>query len=164
MIMSDKPKKMSYRQKQSLTFIEQDDPPFLQKMKEKLGYRVHKIEDKFEQDESKDDDKLDRDDIQNMREEDRPQIVVLNPGTDISAEELDVEIEKAAEEEDRKKIMEGKIVFRKPEKRISTDDDSIDSNRTSCNKRLKETSERCNDRKQNVNSKRLLSFRDDYDE
>lgn len=71
-----------------------------------------------------------------MRDEERPQIVVTNPSTDMSQEELDEEIKQHREEEDRefylkpalrptpnclkpsgKKIEEGRIVFRKPEKR-----------------------------------------------
>ena len=44
--MTDKNKKLNYQQKQSLKFVEQADPPFIAKIKEKLGFREHKIEDK----------------------------------------------------------------------------------------------------------------------
>lgn len=43
--MSKKNKKLTYHQKQSIAF-EQKDPPFLAAIKEKLGYRETKIEDK----------------------------------------------------------------------------------------------------------------------
>jgi len=109
-------KKLTYQQRQSLKFIQQEDPPFITKMKKQLGFRETKIEDKFK---PEDDPSLalDDDDILNMREEERPQIVVLDPIKDISSEQLSKEIAKAKEEDDRKKIDEGKIVFRKPEKR-----------------------------------------------
>jgi DNA-binding MarR family transcriptional regulator len=44
--MPPKDKKLNYKQRQSLTFIQQSDPPFVKKIKEKLGYRESKVEDK----------------------------------------------------------------------------------------------------------------------
>lgn len=35
--MGEKP--LSHRQKSSLKFVEQDDPPFIKQMKTKMGYR-----------------------------------------------------------------------------------------------------------------------------
>lgn len=67
---------------------------------------------------------MEEDDIRNLKEEDRPQVVVLNEKTDISQAEFDKEVEKKQEENDRKLIEEGKITFKKPAKR--TNDESVE--------------------------------------
>lgn len=103
-------------------------------MKEKLGYRETQIEDKvcclpsflllqaacFQYEEHVSDDEgtsRDPDDIRNMKEGERPAVVVLDPKSDITVEELDVEVLKKRDEDERRMIEEGKITFKKPEKR-----------------------------------------------
>lgn len=44
---SGKPeKKLNYKQKSNIRFVDESDPPFLRAMKEKLGYQEPTIEDK----------------------------------------------------------------------------------------------------------------------
>lgn len=49
-----------------------------------------------------DDDARDPDDITNMSESERPTVVVIDPKKDISVDQLDEEVRKKNEEEDRK--------------------------------------------------------------
>ncbi|VDL65840.1 unnamed protein product [Nippostrongylus brasiliensis] len=121
--MAQKP--LTYKQKSGIAFIEQDDPPFIKAMKMKMGYKEPpKLEDK---------------------------VVVLNPETDLSKEEMNKELAVKQKEEDDRKIAEGKITFKKPIKRSSETDGE-----------MKEKKKRCDEVKQ-LNS-RLLSFGDDEDE
>jgi hypothetical protein len=152
-----KDKKLTYRQKASISFVDQEDPPFLQQMKKKVGFRETKIEDKFATDDVDDDNEVDRDDIRNMKEEDRPQVVVLDPETNITTAELDEEIRKKEEEDDKKKIEEGKIVFRKPQKRPAEN-----SENESNEKKKKEQTPPTNKSAGKTHS-RLLSFGDEDD-
>nr|CAD2177358.1 unnamed protein product [Meloidogyne enterolobii] len=89
-------------------------------MKQKLGYKEYTVDDKFtkEDEEKSDHSGDDEDDIRNVPAERRPQIVVLEPGKDLTNEQLQKEIDKKREEEDKQKILQGKITFRKPEKTI----------------------------------------------
>ncbi|WKX90051.1 hypothetical protein Q1695_009132 [Nippostrongylus brasiliensis] len=151
--MAQKP--LTYKQKSGIAFIEQDDPPFIKAMKMKMGYKEPpKLEDKFDSPEdsaSTSDDPSDE--LLATKEEDRPQVVVLNPETDLSKEEMNKELAVKQKEEDGsdRKIAEGKITFKKPIKRSSETDGE-----------MKEKKKRCDEVKQ-LNS-RLLSFGDDEDE
>jgi hypothetical protein len=40
------PRKMNYRERQSINYQQRADPPFLAQMKKQLGYREYTIEDK----------------------------------------------------------------------------------------------------------------------
>jgi hypothetical protein len=40
------PKKMSYRDRQAITYDQGADPPFLAQMKKQLGYKEYTVEDK----------------------------------------------------------------------------------------------------------------------
>jgi len=118
-------KPLSYREKQGIKFVDNGDPPFIRKMKEQMGYRETQVEDKFEPETKQTkEEELEEDDIRNLKEEDRPQVVVLNEKTDISQVEFDKEVKKKQEENDRKLIEEGKITFKKPVKR--TNDESVE--------------------------------------
>ncbi|KAI6174860.1 DUF4604 domain-containing protein [Aphelenchoides bicaudatus] len=113
---SGKPdKKLTYKQKSNITFVDEADPPFLRAMKEKMGYQEPTVEDKFHEDVS--DDEEDPDDIRNMKEAEKPVIVVLDEKKDLSVEQVDEETRKKREEDDRLKIEQGKITFKKPTKR-----------------------------------------------
>ncbi|KAK0425583.1 hypothetical protein QR680_009272 [Steinernema hermaphroditum] len=99
-------KKLNYKQKQSIAWVDKGDPPFLQKVKAQLGYQEgSKLEDKLASTSSAhfNEDDREEDDILQLKEEDRPQIVVLNPESDLSQKEFDKEAKKRAEEEDSEK-------------------------------------------------------------
>jgi len=160
--------------------VDQGDPPFIAKIKQKTGYREPaKVEDKFVDTPNDGDEPVDKDDIRNLTEEERPAIVVLNPKTDVSGEQLDKEIEKMREEEDRKKIEEGRIIFRKPEKRTAvekTEEKSADAKPTTTSEReesrKRSRPDSCNDptakledgRGGKKTDSRLLSFGEDEED
>ena len=114
----------------------------------------------------------DYDDIRNLKPDERPQIVVLDPLKDISIEGLEKEIQKAKQDEDGKfytvsclwtnyfkarKIEEGKIIFRKPEKRL------IDNSEASQNQEKKVKKNETRENQSEVCNKRLLSFDEEYE-
>uniref|UniRef100_A0A914HTS6 DUF4604 domain-containing protein n=1 Tax=Globodera rostochiensis TaxID=31243 RepID=A0A914HTS6_GLORO len=158
-----KNKKSSFRERKGISYQQGSDPPFLAQFKSKIGYKEWTVEDKFKSDDEGEEEgpSEDRDDIRNMREEERPQVVVLNPSTDLSADELQKEIDKGREEEDRRKILEGKIVFRKPEKRRTEEDKKQKVGKTDEKKSRREAEERPTHQQQD---RRLLSFGDDPNE
>nr|CAD2168164.1 unnamed protein product [Meloidogyne enterolobii] len=127
-------------------------------MKQKLGYKEYTVDDKFtkEDEEKSDHSGDDEDDIRNVPAERRPQIVVLEPGKDLTNEQLQKEIDKKREEEDKQKILQGKITFRKPEKR-SLDSSEI-KEEIDKKKSMKEQSSR------EPVHKRLLSFGNEDEE
>ncbi|KAL3123654.1 hypothetical protein niasHT_005682 [Heterodera trifolii] len=151
-------KTSSYKERKAISYQQGSDPPFLAQFKSKVGYKEWTVEDKF----AKSDDEEEEegannptDDIRKMREEERPQVVVLDPRTDLSAEELQKEIEKGNEEEDKRKIMEGKIVFRKPEKRKTENESGKEGSKEEEEKKRAKKEEKPTQKEQN---RRLLSF------
>ncbi|TKR93878.1 hypothetical protein L596_008252 [Steinernema carpocapsae] len=99
-------KKLTYKQKSSIAWVDNGDPPFLQKMKAQLGFREGpNIEDKMASTSSEHftQDDREEDDILQLKEEDRPQIVVLNPESDLTEKDFSKEAQKRYEEEDREK-------------------------------------------------------------
>ncbi|PIO62867.1 hypothetical protein TELCIR_15557, partial [Teladorsagia circumcincta] len=93
-------KPLTYKQKSGIAFIEQDDPPFIKEMKKKMGYKEPpKLEDKFEGEGPSDFDDV-QTELLRMKEEDRPQVVVLDPETDLSREEMNKELVCKQKEED----------------------------------------------------------------
>lgn len=153
-------KKLSFKEKSSIKFVEQTEPKFLRDMKEKMGFRPPPtISDKFQdgQDAEEQNNDDDLDDIRKMSEEDRPQIVVLNEGTDIDEKDLNKEIEELRKSEDRKKIDDRQIVFRKPVKHQNPSTEENDE--CSKNKKIKNVDK---DKSQPAaNNSRLLSFHND---
>uniref|UniRef100_A0A915P3G4 DUF4604 domain-containing protein n=1 Tax=Meloidogyne floridensis TaxID=298350 RepID=A0A915P3G4_9BILA len=144
----------SYKDRQGITYQQGEDPPFLAQMKQKLGYKEYTVDDKDEEKSEHSGDE--EDDIRNVPVERRPQIVVLEPGKDLTNEQLQKEIDKKREEEDKQKILQGKITFRKPEKR-SLDSSEI-KEEIDKKKSMKEQSSR------EPVHKRLLSFGDEDEE
>uniref|UniRef100_A0A915N1L9 DUF4604 domain-containing protein n=2 Tax=Meloidogyne incognita group TaxID=654580 RepID=A0A915N1L9_MELJA len=148
----------SYKDRQGISYQQGEDPPFLAQMKQKLGYKEYTVDDKF----TKEDEEKsvhsgdDEDDIRNVPAERRPQIVVIEPGKDLTNEQLQKEIDKKREEEDKQKILQGKITFRKPEKRSL--DSSESKEEIDKKKSMKEQSSR------EPVHKRLLSFGDEDEE
>uniref|UniRef100_A0A0K0CV96 DUF4604 domain-containing protein n=1 Tax=Angiostrongylus cantonensis TaxID=6313 RepID=A0A0K0CV96_ANGCA len=69
--MTQKP--LTYKQKAGISFIEQDDPPFIKEMKKKMGFKEPpKLEDKFEEPGPADIDDPEAE-LLRMKEEDRPE-------------------------------------------------------------------------------------------
>ncbi|VDM58765.1 unnamed protein product [Angiostrongylus costaricensis] len=102
--MAQKP--LTYKQKAGISFIEQDDPPFIKEMKKKMGFKEPpKLEDKFEEPGPADIDDPEAE-LLRMKEEDRE--FCFEEKSNISA----------------RKIAEGKITFKKPTKRTTQVDES----------------------------------------
>ncbi|KAI6241437.1 DUF4604 domain-containing protein [Aphelenchoides fujianensis] len=171
---------MTYKQKSSIRFVDESDPPFLRAMKEKMGYQEHKLEDKasgrrwsfsahllrfqFKQDESDEEagPSGDPDDIRNMREGERPEIVVLDPGKHLTVEQVDEEVKRAAEEEDREfrlplaaRSPTGRSRFKKPPKRPTAEADGAEK---------PDEKKKRPDAPPAAPQSRLLSFGDDEEE
>ncbi|KAL1447813.1 hypothetical protein MTO96_028322 [Rhipicephalus appendiculatus] len=130
----------------SVTCVKPSDPPFLKKLKERVGYKEGPSIDTKREHRPVDDVDPDLDD-------EKPVVVVLKAG-DLTAEEAEM---LSRREDDGPS--DGKIMFKKPTKRkdatTPTDGQA---------KRLKEVDK---SRRQQVNSvrdSRLLSFGDDEDE
>lgn len=88
-----------------------------------------------------------------MSESERPTVVVIDPMKHISVDQLDEEVRKKNEEEDRRKIDEGKITFKKPTKRTNSEGDTKGQ---SDEKRQKAETSKSNSK--------MLSFGDNEDE
>uniref|UniRef100_A0A1I7ZR08 DUF4604 domain-containing protein n=1 Tax=Steinernema glaseri TaxID=37863 RepID=A0A1I7ZR08_9BILA len=166
--MDKKQKKLNYKQKSSISWVDNGDPPFLQKMKAQLGYQEGpKLEDKMASTSSAHftEDDREEDDILQLKEEDRPQIVVLNPESDLTEKDFDKEAKKRSEEEDKKLIEEGKITFKKPApKRAAKEDDEEEKEEEEKTEKKKSKLEKAQkEEKLKVNTN-LLSFGDEEEE
>uniref|UniRef100_A0A0K0DTN1 DUF4604 domain-containing protein n=1 Tax=Strongyloides stercoralis TaxID=6248 RepID=A0A0K0DTN1_STRER len=108
--MSKELPSLNYQQRQNLKYVKKDDPPFIQEMMKKIGYQEVTINDKFyTKDNSEDINEEEKDDF-------KPQIVVLDKTKHLTQEEVDKELQKQKEAEDKKLIEEGKIIFRRKKK------------------------------------------------
>ncbi|XP_065312430.1 uncharacterized protein KIAA1143 homolog [Dermacentor albipictus] len=133
----------------SVTCVKPSDPPFLRKLKERVGYKESPTVD-TKREEHQPVDTVDPD-----LDDEKPVVVVLKAG-DLTAEEAEIYSQR---EVSYNEPADGKIMFKKPTKRkdstASTDGQA---------KRVKEVDK---SRRQQVNSirdSRLLSFGDDDDE
>lgn len=148
--MAKKP--LTYKEKSGIAFIAQDDPPFIKEMKKKSGFKEPpKLEDKFEEEGPSDFDDV-QTELLRMKEEDRPEVVVLDPETDLSRDEMNKELAVKQKEDDERKIAEGKIVFKKPVKRTTGADDKEEVKEKKKKEEFKQP------------DSRLLSFGDDEEE
>ncbi|KAL3997630.1 hypothetical protein ACH3XW_11680 [Acanthocheilonema viteae] len=148
---------LTYKEKASVTAVLQEDPPFIQKIKEKLGYKPPPtIENKFSTTagEGYIENDLDDDDLSRMNQEDRPQIVILDAQRDLNEEELEAELDKRCSEEDQRKIEEGKIIFKKPVKRKDQHSEEETAEKRRYKEEVKEVT---------TSNSRLLSFNDEED-
>lgn len=132
----------------SVTCVKPSDPPFLKKLKERVGYKESPSVDTKREHRPVEDADPDLDD-------EKPVVVVLKAG-DLTAEEAEMLSQRQVSDNGP---ADGKIMFKKPTKRkdASTPTDGQV-------KRLKEVDQ---SRRQQVNSirdSRLLSFGDDEDE
>ncbi|XP_077542545.1 uncharacterized protein KIAA1143 homolog isoform X2 [Haemaphysalis longicornis] len=137
----------------SVTCVKPSDPPFLRKLKERVGYKEGPTVDTKREELPVGDARPDLDD-------EKPVVVVLKPG-DLTAEEA----EKYAPKEDEGPADEGpadgRIVFKKPDKRK---EDSSASPAGSQNKRFKEIDKSNRDKVNSIKDSRLLSFGDEEEE
>lgn len=133
----------------SVTCVKPSDPPFLRKLKERVGYKESPtVDTKREEHPPVDTADPDIDD-------EKPVVVVLKAG-DLTAEEAEIYSQKQVSDNEP---AVGKIMFKKPTKRK---DDTVSTDGQA--KRVKEVDK---SRRQQVNSvrdSRLLSFGDDDDE
>ncbi|MCP9264259.1 hypothetical protein DINM_022296 [Dirofilaria immitis] len=140
-------RKLTYKEKSSITAVLQEDPPFIQKLK-RNWFSTTAGEGYIEND-------LEEDDLSRINQEDRPQIVILDAQRDLDEKELETELEKKRAEEDQRKIEEGKIIFKKPTKRKEEHSgDEIAEKRK----------HREDVKKVDTSNSRLLSFNDEEDD
>ncbi|CAH1779928.1 unnamed protein product [Owenia fusiformis] len=152
--------------KRNIAYIKQDEPSFLQQMKQRMGYKEGPtVNTKYQQQ-----DDVDSDPEREDNEDEAPTIVVLKPG-DLSA--TDVEKIKGGAVEDKIEGVDrlqgddsapegGKIMFRKPVKR-STDE----NNDLNVSSKKKKDSSKLKDKQSKVKSvknTKLLSFGDEEEE
>jgi len=146
--------------KNKVSFTKPEEPAFLKRIKEQVGYKEEStISDKRRPDSAPDDpDHEDRED----REDEQPQVVVLKEG-DLSQEDLNAEKKLTQDSDDKRKIEEGKIMFKKPEKRKAEGleenvaEEKVPSTQTT--KKLKQSTEVSkHSETKAVKENRLLSF------
>ncbi|KAJ1353860.1 hypothetical protein KIN20_010625 [Parelaphostrongylus tenuis] len=91
-------------------------------MKKKMGFKEPpKLEDKFEEPGPADIDDPEAE-LLRMKEEDRPQVVVLDPENDLSREQMNRELEIKRKEEDNRKNRRRENYFQKTCKEVCTDE------------------------------------------
>lgn len=146
--------------KGNVSWVKPSEPSFLRKFKDDVGYKEGPtIETKKQQIPTFDEDSGDSD-----REDEMPQVVVLKKG-DLSADEVlqikkDIKVSKT----DDQPPADGKIIFKKPEKRSSDKFEGITA--SSSKKKKSDEGEKKKDGKSGVKVKNssLLSFGDDEDD
>jgi len=147
----------------NIAYTKQDEPAFIRQFKEKVGYKEEPdIEEKRAAprfDDSDEESDLESDDY-------KPQVIVLKKG-DLTAEEAEKHFAEQVEqdkEDDEEDVPSGRIVFKKPTKRVSDDGDS-GALVTSSVKRPKKTlppsgrtSDKDGPRAKKLDNTKLLSF------
>merc|ERR1711997_75579 len=128
-----------------VSFSRPQDPAFLRRMKEQVGYK-NPVEDlKAKQ-------MLDHDGLEDEQDDEKPTVVVLKEG-DLTSEEVDRITKKLDEEE--LEPADGRIIFKKPVKRKT---DSVPENSTD------EKEAKIKKKKDKKPKQNLLSFNDDEEE
>ncbi|XP_028837081.1 uncharacterized protein KIAA1143 homolog [Denticeps clupeoides] len=141
--------------KSNVSWVKPSEPSFLKKFKTDVGYREGPTVDTKRQELPN----LDGDSGDSDREDEMPQVVVLKEG-DLSAEEVThIKKDQKDAKKDEDQPTEGKIVFKKPEKRASSD--KFQGISASSSKKKKQQQEE--DKKEaksgvKVKNKSLLSF------
>ncbi|KAL3244756.1 hypothetical protein MRX96_018566 [Rhipicephalus microplus] len=131
----------------SVTCVKPSDPPFLKKLKERVGYKEGpSIDTKRE--------RRPVDDVDPDLDDEKPVVVVLEAG-DLTAEEAEMVIQSQVSDDEPS---DGKIMFKKPTKRK---DSTSPTDRQA--KRLKEVDKSRRQQANSVRDSRLLSFGDDDD-
>lgn len=138
--------------KSSVTCVKPADPPFLKKLKERVGYKEGPTVNTKREELPQDTDDRDVD-----LNEEKPVVVVLNEG-DLTAEEA----EAFSQDREDDKPQGGKILFKKPIKRTA-EEENVNSS-TSKAKKLKDAVVVNREKVSSVKDSRLLSFDQDEDE
>ncbi|XP_021341392.1 uncharacterized protein KIAA1143 homolog [Mizuhopecten yessoensis] len=142
--------------KNAISYVQNEEPAFIRQFKQNVGYKEGPNVDTKRQampDFDDDDDCPEADD-------EKPVVVVTRPG-DLTAEQAEVVENIQSKEEAEKAIREGKITFKQPEKRSSTDTDSSDLNPTASKKKKKDSDAKKISGSKKVKNSKLLSFAED---
>ncbi|CAG9763365.1 unnamed protein product [Ceutorhynchus assimilis] len=152
--------------KHNIAYVKPDEPSFLRKLKQQIGYKEGPTVNTKREDLERagDEDFLDG-------EEEQPQVVVLRPG-DLSAQEAAQEkLRLEKEEEEKPADLDAPIVFKKPVKKTTSDssgtssDTQKDKEETKTSKRsLDSTDKDKKSKKKLKNNKSLLSFDEEEEE
>lgn len=147
--------------KGNVSWVKPSEPSFLRKFKNDVGYKEGPtVETKKQQMPTFDEDSGDSD-----KEDEMPQVVVLKKG-DLSADEvLQIKKDTKDSKKDDQPPSDGKIIFKKPEKRSSDKFEGITAS-SSKKKKKSEDGGREKESKSGVKVKNssLLSFGDDEEE
>ncbi|KAB7493744.1 Uncharacterized protein Anas_10788 [Armadillidium nasatum] len=156
--------------KSNVMFSKPEEPSFLKKFKEKVGYKEDKgLEEKFEEMP-----KATAEDFED-RDDELPQVVQLKPG-DLSQEEFDdmakVEEEPSTVEKSEEVADDGKILFRQPahkRSREASNDLKASTKKTKKEEALEEEKEKVEkeevkkNKKKEKSNRTLLSFDEEDD-
>ncbi|XP_060081970.1 uncharacterized protein KIAA1143 homolog [Ylistrum balloti] len=144
------------RGKNAISFVQNDEPAFIRQFKQKIGYKEGpSIDTKRQTVPDFDDDDDDRPEA----DDEKPIVVVTRPG-DLTAEQAEIAEIKYNQEEEEKAIRDGKITFKRPEKRSTKESDLSDLNPTTSKKKKDSDKKKSSGAKKVKNSK-LLSFGED---
>ncbi|GMR54119.1 hypothetical protein PMAYCL1PPCAC_24314, partial [Pristionchus mayeri] len=153
-------RKLTFKEKSSIKFVEQDEPDFIKQMKAKMGFRAAAtVEDKFDVEDEDEIAETVEGELLRTREEERPQVVILNPETDLGDDDLRKALDEQQKKEDQKKIEEGRITFKKPKKR-GVDGKEVEEDPAEEKKRKIEKAKQ----PEKKIERNLLSFGDDEEE
>ncbi|KAM9488106.1 uncharacterized protein KIAA1143 homolog [Clarias gariepinus] len=144
--------------KGNVSWVKPNEPAFLRKFKNDVGYKEGPtVETKRQELPKCDEDSGDSD-----REDEMPQVVVLKKG-DLSAEEaMQLKKESKDSDKDEQRPADGKILFKKPAKRSSDKFEGITA--SSSSKKKKNEEEKKKESGVKVKNSSLLSFGDDEEE
>ncbi|XP_052060683.1 uncharacterized protein KIAA1143 homolog [Mytilus californianus] len=141
--------------KNAISFV-RNEPAFIQKFKEKVGYKED-VDVNAKRAKMPD---FDEDDDSPEKDDEKPMVVVLKKG-DLTADEANNEQKALDSKADDEAIADGKITFKKPEKRSS---ESTSDLNTSSAKKKKDSIKSLKSNSKKVNDKKLLSFGDEEEE
>ncbi|XP_070574660.1 uncharacterized protein KIAA1143 homolog [Ptychodera flava] len=149
--------------RRNVAYTKPSEPTFLSKFKEKIGYKEGPTIDTKKQSHPEDDDSYSDEDNRPENEDERPTIVALKEG-DLSQEEAEHYAKVTGKKlEDLGKDdspADGKIKFRKPAKRSSSDTSELNASSSKKKKDSKDKDEKKNSAKK-VKNASLLSFDDE---
>ncbi|XP_041726544.1 uncharacterized protein KIAA1143 homolog [Coregonus clupeaformis] len=151
--------KMNKGPKANVSWVKPAEPSFLKKFKNDVGFKEGPTIDtkRLEMPALEDDSGSDR-------EDELPQVVILEKG-DLSAEEvLQIKGVKDGTEKEDKPPADGKILFKKPTKRSSDKFQGITASSSKKKKSEGEDEEKKEKSEKKVKNKSLLSFGEDEDE
>ena len=144
---------MSKGKKNSVQCIKQDEPAFIRRFKQQVGYKEGpSVDDKRAA--------LERDDTGSDLEDEKPSIVVLKKG-DLTAEDVEelkkqgksFEINDSPDEKEEEPPADGRIIFKKPKKRSNSSQEDSDKK-----KKVKKIESK------KVKNKALLSFNEEEED